>query len=222
MEEPEQPQLSPLIIDGPPWEKKHEIGFFVAFVETLKAFLFKPAETFSVMRRVSGFGDALVYTLAIQVFTFIWTFAIGDADPEMLLPQDPEIRDMLQLPDNISQIMVLIYPFSVILLQFVSAYSVHTALKWRDLQTYDFSLIFRIFAYSTGTAGVLTLVPVLGGVLSLVMTIYLSYVGLKTIYGLDANSFTITALLAVVITFGLYIVLIVGVTIALLFFSLLA
>ena len=37
MEQQEQPDLPPPIIDGPPWEKKHELGFFLAFVETIKA-----------------------------------------------------------------------------------------------------------------------------------------------------------------------------------------
>ena len=173
MEQPEKPELSPLIIDGPPWEKKHEIGFFVAFVETIKAFLLRPANTFSVMRRKAGIGDALVYTVAIQVFTFLWMFAITDSSPEMLLPQSPELREMLDLPDNISQIMILLYPLSVILLQFVSAFSVHMALKWRNLQSYDFPLVFRIFAYASGTAAMLMLVPAIGGLLSLMTTIYL-------------------------------------------------
>ena len=78
MEQPEQPESLPFIIDGPPWEKKHELGFFVAFIETIKAFLIRPAATFSVMRRQAGIGDALVYTVAIQVFTFLWTFAITE------------------------------------------------------------------------------------------------------------------------------------------------
>ena len=220
MEQPEQPQLSPLIIDGPPWEKKHEIGFFVAFIETIKAFLFRPANTFSVMRRVSGIGDALVYTVGIQVFTFLWMFVVTDASPESLLPQNPEIRDLLQLPDNFSQIMVLIYPLSVILLQFISAYAVHLAMKWRDLQTYDFALIFRVFAYASGTASILLLIPAIGGLLSLAMTIYLAYVGLRTIYDLQFGSFTFIVLLAVFITLGLYVLVILGVTILLIFFSL--
>lgn len=220
MEEPEQPQLSPLIIDGPPWEKKHEIGFFLAFIETIKAFLFRPANTFSVMRRAAGIGDALVYTVGIQVFTFLWMFVVTDLSPESLLPQNPEIRDMLQLPDNFSQIMVLIYPLSVILLQFISAFAVHLAMKWRDLQTYDFSLIFRIFAYASGTASILLLIPAIGGLLSLVMTIYLAYVGLRTIYALQFGPFTFIAILGLLITLGLYILVVLSVTILLIFFSL--
>ncbi len=221
MEQPEQPQLSPLIIDGPPWEKKHEVGFFVAFIETIKAFLIRPANTYSVMRRNASIGDALVYTVAIQVFTFLWMFAVTDASPEMLLPQNPELRGMLDLPENISQIMILIYPFSVILLQFVSAFAVHLALSWRNLQVYDFSMIFRIFAYAAGTASLLLLVPLIGGALSLMTTIYLSYVGLRTIYAMQAGSFAITMLLGLVIALGLYILIVFGVTILLLFLSLL-
>lgn len=220
MEEPEQPQLSPLIIDGPPWEKKHELGFFVAFIETIKAFLFSPAKTFSVIRRNAGIGDALVYTVAIQVFTFLWTFALNGADPGMLLPQNPELIDMLDLPENFSRIMILIYPLSVILLQFIAAYAFHISMRWRNIQIYDFPLIFRIFAYSSGTAALLLILPLIGGLASVILTIYLAYVGLRTIYGVDGGSFAITALMGIIIAFGLYVLVAIGISIALVFFSL--
>jgi len=219
MEQPEKPELLPFIIDGPPWEKKHDLGFFVAFIETIKAFLLRPAATFSVMRRQAGIGDALVFTVAIQVFTFLWAFAITEPNPDMFLPQNPELRDMLDLPENFSQIMVLAYPISVILLQFVSAFAVHLVLKWRGLQTYDFTLIFRMFAYASGTASLLLLIPILGGMFSLGMTIYLGYVGLRTIYALDTGSFLITAIMAIFLTLGLYILSVLGITIIVLFLS---
>ena len=221
MEEPEQPEPLSFIIDGPPWEKKHELGFFVAFIETIKAFLLRPAATFSVMRRQAGISDALVYTVAIQVFTFLWTFALAEPNPDMFLPQNPELRDMLELPENFSQIMIIAYPISVILLQFISALGVHLALKWRGLQTYDFTLIFRMFAYATGTASLLMLVPAIGGMLSLGMTIYLGYVGLRTIYAMDGVSFLITVLMAIFVTIGLYLGAILGITIFVLFISIL-
>ena len=109
MEQPEKPELLPFIIDGPPWEKKHELGFFVAFIETIKAFLIRPAATYSVMRRNAGIGDALVYTVAIQVFTFLWTFALAEPNPEMFLPQSPELREFIDLPENFFQIMIQIF-----------------------------------------------------------------------------------------------------------------
>ncbi|NQV42739.1 MAG: hypothetical protein HQ506_10310 [Candidatus Marinimicrobia bacterium] len=220
MEQPEKPELLAFIIDGPPWEKKHELGFFVAFIETIKAFLLRPAATFSVMRRNAGISDALVYTVAIQVFTFLWTFALAEPNPEMFLPQSPELRELIDLPENFSQIMILAYPVSVILLQFISALGVHLLLKWRGLQTYDFTLIFRIFAYASGTASLLILLPIIGGMFSLGMTIYLAYMGLRTIYAMDVGSFTITAIMAFFVTIGLYLLSVLGITIILLFFSL--
>lgn len=219
MEQPEQPEIQPLIIDGPPWEKKHEFGFFVAFVETIKAFFMRPAATFSLMRRRAGIGDALVYTVAIQVFTFLWTFALAEPNPEMFLPQNPEIRELLELPENFSQIMVIAYPISVILLQFITAFAVHLSLKWRGLQNYDFTLIFRMFAYGTGTASLLLLVPIIGGLMSLSMTIYLAYVGLRTIYALDVGSFLVTIFIAFFVTLGLYLLSVLGITIFILILS---
>ncbi len=216
----EQPELSEFTIDGPPWEKKHELGFFVAFIETVKAFLTRPANTFSVMRRKAGIGDALVYTVAIQVFAFLWLFAITDTTPESLLPQSPEFQELFQLPENFGQKLVMLYPLSIIIIQFLAAYAFHLALGWRNLQDYDFSLIFRIVAYTTGTAAVLSLLPIIGGILSILMTVYLAYVGLRTIYAMDVASFSITAVMALFITLGLYILMAVGLAVVLLLLSL--
>lgn len=221
MEQQDRPDLPPLLIDGPPWEKKHEIGFFVGFVETIKAFLFHPGRAFSVMRRNSGISDALVYTVALQVFSFLWSFAIGGANPESLLPRDPEIVALLDLPETFPRLMVIIYPFSVILLGFISAYSFHLGLKWRKEQSYDFQLVFRIFAYASGTASILILIPGIGGLLSLFLTVWIAYMGIRTMYGLDALSFTITSILALVIAIGLYLGLAVGITILIILFSIL-
>jgi hypothetical protein len=126
---------------------------------------------------------------------------------------------MLDLPENFSQIMVLAYPISVILLQFLSAFAVHLSLKWRDLQTYDFTLIFRMFAYASGTASLLILLPIVGGFFSMGMTIYLGYMGLRTIYAMDVGSFMITAFMALFLTIGLYLLSALGMTIFILIVS---
>lgn len=219
MEQQEKPDLPPLIIDGPPWEKKHELGFFLAFVETIKAFLFYPAKAFSVMRRGAGIADALVYTVSLQVFSFLWSIALGGVDPQSLIPQDPEIVELLQLPENFPSLMVIIYPFSVILLGIISAFSFHLALKWRDEQLYDFRLVFRIFAYASGTASLLILIPGIGGLLSLLLTVYIAYVGIKTIYGLDAFSFTVASVVALFVAIGLYLATAIGITILIILLS---
>lgn len=220
MENPQQ-DLPELLIDGPPWEKRHQIGFFLGFIETIKAFLIHPAQAFSVMRRVAGIADALTYTVALQVFAFLWSFALGGADPAMLLPQDPELVQMLDLPENFASLMVVIYPISVILLEFISAFAFHLALKWRKLQLYNFQLIFRIFAYASGTAALLMLIPGIGGLLSILVTIYITYVGLRTIYGMDVSSFILTALLAIITAIALYLGVAIAITIAILFLALL-
>jgi hypothetical protein len=216
MDQPQKPKISPLLIGGPPWEKKHDLGFFVAFVETIKGFLMHPGETFSVMRRQAGLGDALIYTVALQVFAFLWVLAVNGNDLSRLLPQDPEFQSLLQLPENFSQTLVVLYPLMVILMQFVSASALHLALKWRNLQSYDFNLIFRMLAYSSGSAALLTIIPVLGSLLTSIMMVYLVYTGIQTIYGIRNGSFILTALLAFVIAIGIYFLLIIPLTILLL------
>jgi len=76
-----------------------------------------------------------------------------------------------------------------------------------------------MFAYASGTASLLLLIPLVGGMFSLGMTIYLGYVGLRTIYAMDAGSFAITAIMALFLTLGLYILSVLGITIILLILS---
>src|SRR5215470_8141323 len=46
---------------GLPWERRNEIGFIAAFVETVGIVLTRPTEAFTVMRTEGGVGDPLLF-----------------------------------------------------------------------------------------------------------------------------------------------------------------
>ena len=179
------------------------MGFFVAMVETIKGVFLKPGELFALMRREHGVGDALLFTVSLQVFTFLWVFAVGGADPGAVLP--PDFRETYDLPANFNQIMVILYPVSIILMLFLVSFSLHQALKLRNLQRYSYSLIFRMMAYAGGSASMLLIIPVIGGLLSMAMNFYVVFRGIQTLYGTTPGGFVLLVLISLLVLVGLYV-----------------
>ena len=71
-------------------------------------------------------------------------------------------------------------------------------------------------AYSLGTASLLSLLPVFGGLLNMGFSASLMYTGLRVLYGMDVGEFVLTGILATVLTLFLYFAFAIGVTIILL------
>src|SRR5687768_7597004 len=66
---PEVAQLTPEPGPGPaaevglPWEHRHELGFFKAFLDTASMLLMKPGEAFVMMKREGGLIDPLLFAM---------------------------------------------------------------------------------------------------------------------------------------------------------------
>jgi len=181
------------------------LGFFTAFVETIKFLLIRPAQVFSVMNRTRGIGGALVFAVAIQVFTTVWRYAMADAmgDPIPIIPS--QLKEMLGTEIDIERLAILLFPLWLILFHFIKAYALRLALNMRGLTDYSYQLIFRFLCYGAGTASILLLLPVVGGAASLFMSFYLAYVALRTFYSMNVGSFLATILISFMIAMGLLI-----------------
>ncbi|HET7513092.1 MAG TPA: DUF4339 domain-containing protein, partial [Chthoniobacterales bacterium] len=67
--------------DGLPWERRDQLGFFPAFVETLKLVLLNPTVAFASMRKEGGLTDPLLYGLiggtAGFILSLLWNLLFG-------------------------------------------------------------------------------------------------------------------------------------------------
>lgn len=203
--DPREDQRRPedLVSDGPPWELKFEIGFFTAFVETIKALILRPGDLFRGMNRERGIADALVFTLAIQVFTTAWSYALSSVlgEPVPIVP--PQLKELVDPSINIDRIAVFLFPVSLVLFHFLKAFALRTALGFRGLENYSYSFVFRFLCYASGGAAVLMLLPFFGGLASFLFSFYLAYVALRELYGLNLLGFIGAALLATLIGAGI-------------------
>ncbi len=196
MENPEGNEFPKSLLNGPPWEKREELGIFAALAETIRYGVMRPAQLFSIMRRETEFGSALLFVVGLQVFATVWRYALADVtgNPMPLIP--PEIMDALGADFEIPRRMILLYPIWLILYHLVKGLSFHFALRLQGENRYPFSLMFRTLAYGAGTASVFMLVPVVGEIISMVLSLYLTYLGLRVVYGLQGGKFVGAALLA--------------------------
>src|SRR6266404_3821811 len=59
--------------DGLPWERREELGFVNAFVQTVAIVLTRPAEAFTVMRTEGGLGDPLLFgAIGGSIGAIVW------------------------------------------------------------------------------------------------------------------------------------------------------
>jgi len=210
MEQQNLPDIPETLINGPPWERRDELGFFLAFVETIRYLLWRPGQLFSVMHRGTGLGGALVFAVALQVFTTVWRFAIADAmgDPIPILP--PEILDLVDAPEDLTRWVIMLFPLWLIAFHFLKAGAFHLALRLRGVEDRRFALMFRVLAYGAGGASILLLLPMVGGLLSLVYSVYLLYLGIRTVYGLAGGQFLGLAVIASLLLLGFFIAILIG------------
>jgi hypothetical protein len=51
--------------DGPPWENRSQLGFFVALWQTIKGVLIEPTITFERMKREGGLGSPMLFSVIL-------------------------------------------------------------------------------------------------------------------------------------------------------------
>src|SRR4029077_12071348 len=59
--------------DGPAWERRTELGFVKALLQTWKEVLFNPAASFSRMKTTGGFATPLLFNLTMVIIYAFFT-----------------------------------------------------------------------------------------------------------------------------------------------------
>lgn len=178
-----------LIIDGPPWDKRDSAGFFKTLFLTITAMIRNPIQVFAVMRRSGEMNSALQYSVLLQIVGTVLSLSLStlltgrtDIVPEWMY-------EVLGDGYNWSTIFLVSMPFMAIVEQFAKALFLNIAFGMVGQNQSTYSTVFRITAYSNGTASVWMLVPGLGGLIYIGFNFYLMLVGVKTIYGMRTGQF---------------------------------
>lgn len=174
---------------GNPWERRSELGTSRGFVEALKLFIVSPTEAFAQTRLVGDYGSPLLFAIVLGwvgvLVGKVWETLFGMS---VLSAFPPEMRE--QLPflvggSTVGLILTLVLaPIYILVALFIWSALLHLCLVLvgglKESKA-GFEGTFRVVSYSTvGQLG--SFVPFLGGVITLVWSLVLGFIGITSLH----------------------------------------
>jgi hypothetical protein len=181
---PSEPAVSG--VEGVPWERRAELGFASALVETTGQVLLSPVRFFSRMAGSGGIGSLLTYAVlvgytAVLVDTFYglvfqmvagsrsWSGLGGAGELEKLIPWAVGTRGLVT--------RLLIGPIVVLVMTMLKAGVFHLCLLLVGGARRGFEVTLGVVAYAAAT-DLLAVVPLCGGLAGLIYGLVLTGIGL--------------------------------------------
>ncbi len=194
------PALEPT---GLPWENRERIGFLPALTETVVMVLMRPEQAFRVMRREGGLTDPLLFVLIMGslggLASFVFSAALHAAGFGAM--NQSRWAAMFGL-GVMSFFMLLLVPVFVIIRSFVSAGIAHLCLMLLGGANRPFETTLRVICFSNGSANLLQLVPVCGGLFAGVWSLVLNCIGLARAHETDTWRAVLAVLLPMIVCCG--------------------
>jgi hypothetical protein len=192
---------------GTPWERRDEIGFASALVETTQRVLTSPGEFFRGMPVTGGIGAPLVYALIIgyaglvisAIYDFVLESVMGSSlsrfggGSEAMAGMMPYLAGAAGLG-----VKVIIGPFFVAIGLFILSGITHLALMLLGGAARGFEATFRVACYSEAAA-LLNIIPVCGGVIGPIVMVVLMIIGISEAHGTTRARAAAAVLLPVVV-----------------------
>ncbi|MBM3857129.1 MAG: DUF4339 domain-containing protein [Verrucomicrobia bacterium] len=204
------------LMSEPAWERRAEVGFFKAIVQTISAVLCKPGTTFSKLKVDGGLMRPLFYYLLMSAVTF----------GVVLCYQLPSI---LKNPTLLSSALegvsprTLLLGFGIIWILsplfftggiFISSFLTHLSLKIIAKTKEPFQATFRTMCYAVGSASITQLIPFVGGIVSAIWGVIIYFIGLKKVHRISGGRLFFSVFLSVVLFVLFYLVIIVLASVA--------
>ncbi len=166
--------------------------------------LTKPNEAFGVMRREGNFVDPLLYVVlmgtAAAVVSFFYSFILNSFG--MMSGGDRQGVAALFGFGAGSVVMLILMPVILIIGMFVGAAITHVCLMIVGGANQSFETTLRVLSYSSGSANILQLLPVCGGMVAGIYTVVLNCIGLARAHQTDTWRAVVAVLLPVVVCCG--------------------
>jgi hypothetical protein len=192
---------------GPPWERRQQIGFAGAFVETTQRVLAAPTDFFRSMPIAGGIGSPLLYgviagfigLVASGLYRFVlsstigagWATGGGGSPFEQYLPMLSSGMGLF--------LQILFGPVVVAVVIFVVSAVVHLCLLLVGGATSGFEGTLRVAAYSQA-AMVIRIVPICGDLVATIYYVILMIIGVSAAHRISG----LKAAAAVLLPFVLF------------------
>jgi hypothetical protein len=180
---PAEEVIPPPLAVSPAWERRSEVGFFPAVLETVWQILGAPVTAFRQMKTDGGLGTPLLFFLIVggicQCIGITYSLIINSVSKVNTMQQTQEIPPFLLYLEHHPAVYFLILPFSMLFSIFMGAGLLHLCLMVLGGANKPFETTFRVYAYAMGAGAALMVIPLCGGILQLVYLPILFCIGLK-------------------------------------------
>jgi len=194
--------------EGTPWERRHQIGFATALIETTQRVLSAPGAFFRAMPVTGGMGSPLLYAVIIgyagivisAIYDFVLESVMGSTFSRLGGGGSEAIAGLMPyFQGGIGLGMKLIFgPLLLVISLLVLSGIVHLALMGLGGAARGFEATFRVACYSEAAA-LLNIIPVCGGVIGPIVMIVLMIIGVAEAHGTTRGRAAAAVLLPIVL-----------------------
>ena len=195
------PPAAPTVAAPIPWEDPARSGAFDRFVETVKLLATRPGEAFAGMPTTGGIGSPLLYAIVVgwigiavavawnSLFQGMWIPFIGGGE---------EAAIMAGFTAAWAIGAIILAPVFVIIAVFIGAAILHLMLMIVGGANNGFEATVRVVCYAQ-TAQLAGIIPLCGGLISLVWAIILYVFGLASAHRTTQGKAVLAVVLPVVL-----------------------
>lgn len=161
-----------------PWEKRSELGFFKALIETIKMVITKPAAFYGTLEKDGDWGGPIIYAVIISwigvFFGVIWNMMFQLPLAGM---GGREAGLGMLMSGGVVIVILIVAPILVLIGLFIMAGLLHLAGMILGDGEKGFEVTFKVVAY-TATTNIANIVPFCGGLIQMIWALVLYMVGM--------------------------------------------
>ena len=181
-----------------PWEDLEGLGFFQAFLTTLKEVLFSPTQFYCRMPTRGGFKSPLIFGLILGVLGGVLGLAWQQVFM-LRLGQFPEIAKT-----HLVGITVAL-PVIVLVSLYLGSAIGHLCLMVVGGNRRGFEATFRVIAYSWSTQ-IFALIPFVGGLIIPIYDLIIVIIGLRESHGIGTGRAAVAVFLPIIVILAFFLV----------------
>ncbi len=181
---PPPPPYGGPLQEGLPWERRAELGFVNAFLETIKLFVTNPAGAWQQTREKGDYAEPLIFAILVSwigiAVSSVWSSLFGQAWTAFL---PPELKEKLgsAFATNAGALLVQVglAPVFVLIGLFVGAAIYHVSFMIvgaTNESTSGFEGTFRAVSYAS-VSQLANVIPFVGGLASVIWNLILVVMG---------------------------------------------
>lgn len=193
--------------EEPAWERRKALGGFSAMMQSVQQIMGAPVATFRAMKSEGGFSGPLRYygilfTLTTWVAAGYQIIALR-VNPAAVLGEFSTKISAPEMEQSLGLFMALT-PLIAVLGSFVGAAVLHGGLMVLGAAKKPFEATFRGWCYAAASASLLQLVPLCGGIMSLLTAVALLVIAQREIHQISTARAAASVILPALIGCGLF------------------